>query len=90
MDDRIKLLAWLTEDSQRCSMCGTSDWQWDEEKYAFIPSVQVCRGCAMRDSARDMAKDVPGSTIILLSGEMKRAELAKQREQYQKSRKARE
>lgn len=62
-------------------MCGTAEWEW-EGSYPFLPSVHVCKGCAMRDNAREMAKDVPGGTVVLLSGKAKQVELAKQREQY--------
>jgi hypothetical protein len=67
-------------------MCGTAEWQW-EDSFSFVPSLYVCKGCAMRDNARDMSKDVPGGTIVLLSGEAKKEELAKQRERYMASRK---
>jgi hypothetical protein len=86
MDDRIKLITWLMEDATRCSLCGTADWEWEENQYAYIASVNVCQGCAMKDNAREMGKDIAGSTIVLLSGEAKKAELARQREAYQSSR----
>ena len=85
-DDRIKLLAILSEDSLRCTLCGTAEYEWTDQ-YAFVPSVNVCKGCQMRENARDMAKDVPGGTIVLLSGAAKKEELARQREQYLASRK---
>jgi len=83
----VKLLAWLAEDALRCKMCGTTDYEWDADKYAYIPSVQVCRGCAMRDNSKEMAKDVPGGTVVLLTGAAKKEELARQREKYRSSRK---
>lgn len=63
-------------------MCGTADWEWAVDQYAYVASLHVCQGCALRENSKEIAKDVPGGTITLLSGELKKAELARQREQY--------
>lgn len=70
-------------------MCGTAEWEWAEDEYAYMPSVHVCRGCALKDAAREDANKVSGGTIVLLSGAAKREALAKQREQYLASRRRR-
>jgi len=82
----VKLLASLTEEAQRCSTCGTADWEWSEDKFAYMPTVHVCQGCKLREAARDDAKDVDGGTIVLVSGAAKEAALAEQREKYLASR----
>ena len=82
----MKLLATLTEEAQRCGMCGTADWEWSEDKFAYMPTVHVCEGCKLREAARDDAKDIDGGTIILVSGAAKEAALAEQREKYLASR----
>lgn len=83
----MKVLAWLAEEAQRCNMCGTADYEWDADKFAYVAHVNVCRGCALREQSSDLAKDVPGGSVVLLSGEAKKAALDEQRRQYLASRK---
>jgi hypothetical protein len=85
--DRVKLLAWLSEESERCQMCGTSAYEWESDPYFYAPSVHVCQGCAMKENSRESARDVPGGTVVLLSGAAKKAELQRQAELYRASRK---
>ena len=89
-DDRVKVMAWLMEDAERCSQCGTSAWEWSDDPRAYIPAVHTCKGCSLREQSREMAKDVPGAWVVLVSGEAKKAELARQRESYRASRRMKE
>lgn len=86
LDDRVKVMAWLMEEAERCQMCGTAAWEWEEDPRGFAPSVHVCRGCALREQSKEMASNVPGGTVVLVTGKAKEAELAKQREEYQAQR----
>lgn len=85
-DDRVKLMAWLAEDAERCSSCGTASWEWAADRQAYIPHVHVCRGCALREQSADMGRDVPGGTVVLLGGDAKKQALAEQRAAYLASR----
>jgi hypothetical protein len=71
-DDRDKLRAYLLERSQRCTMCGTAGWEWDADRYAYEPKVEICMGCQMKDLMREEASS-PGSSIILVPKERAQA-----------------
>jgi hypothetical protein len=53
--DRAKLVAHLIEEAQRCQMCGTADWEWADDQYAYEPVQELCRGCQMKENAADDA-----------------------------------
>lgn len=84
--DRTKVLAITLEDGDRCQMCGTSSWEWEADQFAYVAAVHVCPGCKLREAAREDAADMTGGSIILISGEAKKAALAKQRAAYLASR----
>lgn len=75
-DDREKAMAFAIERSERCTMCGTASWEWEADRYAFEPMVEICIGCRMKDLMRDDAKD-PGASIVLVPKD----QAAKMREQ---------
>ncbi|CAB4194547.1 hypothetical protein UFOVP1264_2 [uncultured Caudovirales phage] len=64
--DRAKLVAFLLESSSRCSMCGTAEWEWNEDKYAYEPINKQCWGCYRKEMAREESDTLPGSTITLV------------------------
>lgn len=68
-------------------MCGTAEYEWESDPYYYMPGIHVCKGCAMKDNARETVKDVPGGSVVLLSGAAKKAELKRQADQYRASRK---
>lgn len=86
VDDRVKVMAHLLEEAERCSMCGTAAFEWDADQFAYVAAVHVCKGCALREQSREMAADTAGASVVLVSGEAKKAELARQREAYRQSR----
>lgn len=67
-DDRDKLHAHILEKSSRCSLCGTCDWEWEQNRYAYEPIVEVCHGCQVKDLMREEATQ-PGSSISLVPSE---------------------
>lgn len=68
-EDRAKLTAWLLEDAQRCTMCGTAPWEWEENPYAYEPVQTTCRGCQLKENAADdVAASARGSRIELVPG----------------------
>jgi len=65
-DDRAKLAAYLLESGEKCQMCGTAGWEWEEDRYAYEPITHQCWGCYMKDRATDENDRLPGSTITLV------------------------
>lgn len=64
-DDQAKALAFLIEEGQRCQMCGTADWEWQDNKYAYEPTAKFCKGCYLKDTAQEDSQNLPGTTVIL-------------------------
>jgi hypothetical protein len=65
-EDRAKLAAFLLEHNARCQMCGTADWEWQEDRNAYEPMAKQCWGCYIKDSATDENDRLPGSTMTLV------------------------
>lgn len=65
-EDRAKLAAYLLESNERCQMCGTADWEWQEDRYAYEPMPKQCWGCYLKDRATDENDRLPGSTMTLV------------------------
>lgn len=69
-DDRSKALAFSLEKSERCSMCGTAEWEWDPaqggSRRAYEPSQEFCQGCYLKEVAGEGADRMPGTTITLI------------------------
>jgi len=65
-EDRAKLAAYLLEHNARCQMCGTADWEWEEDRYAYEPIAKQCWGCYIKDRATDENERLPGSTMTLV------------------------
>ena len=59
-------MAWLLESGSKCPSCGTSDWEWEEDRYAYEPATVQCHGCYLKEISRDEASDLPGSRITLM------------------------
>lgn len=60
-EDRAKVLAVRLERANKCSRCGTSEWQWALDPYAFTPIAMRCKGCHLIEVARE---DLPtGDTV---------------------------
>lgn len=64
-DDREKMIAFMLERSERCSLCGTSGWEWEEDWFGYEPVVTTCHGCELKDMGREDAQG-PGSSIVLV------------------------
>jgi hypothetical protein len=64
-EDRAKALAYVFEQSERCSMCGTSGWEWEANKRAYEPVLRTCLGCYYKEIAREGQEIGPGVTVML-------------------------
>lgn len=73
-DDQVAAMAWMAEDNQRCSNCGTADWEWEEDPDFVKAEAYVCRGCSRvgqeRKSMAEVAEHMPGMFIRLTPKEV--------------------
>ena len=65
-EDKAKALAFSLEKSSRCEMCGTAEWEWEENRYAYEPVEHFCMGCYLKHMAGEDGGSMPGTTITLL------------------------
>ncbi len=88
-EDRAKVIAYVAEHAEACQMCGTSPWQWEEDRFAFEPVVEVCKGCQQKDIKRDDDEKLPaGASIVLIpkAEAKRRREAEAERERRRKER----
>lgn len=67
-EDRAKAIAFALEKAQVCSMCGTAEWEWHEDRRAYLPVVEVCPGCQLKETMRDddTVSRTAGAQVVLL------------------------
>lgn len=66
-EDRAKVLAFLMENSERCSNCGTASWEWEENRFAYTPVDHFCQGCYQKSVFSDtMSNALPGTNVRLI------------------------
>lgn len=58
-------------------MCGTSEWEWEEDRYAYEAASRMCWGCQRLDAAREDGAPAPGISMVLIP--KKKAEELSQR-----------
>lgn len=46
-------------------MCGTAEWEWEEDKRAYAPVEHFCMGCYMKTVHGEGADGAPGVTVHL-------------------------
>lgn len=69
-EDRAKLVAYSLEAAERCAMCGTASWEWEEDRFAYAAVRQTCMGCQQKDLLRDDdTPNPPGTSIVLIPKE---------------------
>lgn len=64
-DDREKNLAFMLDKSERCTMCGTAPWEWEEDRFAYEAMIETCQGCQMKDSMQEDAAG-GGQSVVLV------------------------
>lgn len=64
-EDRAKTVAYISEQALTCTMCGTSEWEWEENPYAYTPEEKWCKGCYLKHMASEDAGKMPGTTVTL-------------------------
>jgi hypothetical protein len=66
-EDRAKTLAYALESAQRCSMCGTAGWEWEENRFAYTAIDEFCRGCYQKSMYSDTrSSSLPGTNVKLV------------------------
>lgn len=63
--DRAKALAFVMEQAERCVMCGTAPWEWQDNGFAYEPVEHFCKGCYLKEVANEDQRSHPGLTIEL-------------------------
>jgi hypothetical protein len=66
-EDRAKVIAFSLERALRCDMCGTAQWEWDENKFAYTATEEFCQGCYQKTVHQETdSKSLPGTNIRLV------------------------
>lgn len=65
-EDRAKLIAYILESRGRCSSCGTSQWEWDDDPFAYEAMRHVCKGCMILYAAEEDNDRSLGSRMVLI------------------------
>lgn len=73
-DDRNKALAYLFEEGTKCGMCGTAEWEWEQEDErgivrpvrAYEPTGHFCMGCYLKSIVGEETGNEPGMSVRLV------------------------
>ena len=66
-EDRAKTIAFAMESAQRCNMCGTAPWEWDENKFAYTALDDFCQGCYQKAMySEQQGSSLPGTNVKLV------------------------
>ena len=65
-ESRAKLIAYLMEEALRCSLCGSAEWEWEDNKHAYDVTEKFCQGCYLKTVTADSNGGLPGTTVELV------------------------
>lgn len=66
-EDRAKHVAFILEQAERCTMCGTGQWEWDQNRYAYTAVDEFCQGCYQKSVFQDtQSNSLPGTNVKLV------------------------
>lgn len=82
-EDKAKAIAFRLEDSSRCQMCGTADWEWEENKFAYEPVSHFCRGCYLKDTHQKDGQTLEGTTTVLVTSDSITTEFREKAARYE-------
>lgn len=80
-EDRAKALAFQIEKGERCTLCGTAPWEWEDNKFAYEAGEHFCRGCYIKNVASEGQGRLPGTTVELVRSTPQQKAKAQLREQ---------
>ena len=72
------------ENAAKCSTCGTAEWEWEEDPFAYHPVFHVCKGCQKRELLSSDDAERPKGTTVRLVDKVSAERI--EREQYELSR----
>lgn len=75
------------EKSEKCIHCGTAEWEWQENPYAYHPVRHTCPGCRKREILLEDDDDVPKGTTVRLVDQ--KTALQMERREYELKQRAR-
>ena len=55
------------EKAERCALCGTAGWEWEENRRAYTPVEHFCPGCYSKEALGESAGEMLGTTVRLVS-----------------------
>jgi len=69
------------ERAQRCTMCGTASYEWQEDPFSYTPVFHTCVGCQKKELlSEDDTPRVKGTTVRLVpKAEAERLRLEQER-----------
>lgn len=47
-------------------MCGTAEWEWKENEFAYEPQEVWCKGCYLKDITNETKDNLPGTTVRMV------------------------
>ena len=65
-ESRAKHLAYLLEQAEVCVLCGTAEWEWKENRFAYVAREKFCHGCYLKEVTSEGAGKLPGTTVDLV------------------------
>lgn len=68
-EDRAKVVAYSIHKGGQCSLCGTHEYMWVEDPYAYEAIKKYCPGCARKDAVANDDQQTPGTHVVLVPKE---------------------
>ena len=65
----------------RCTMCGSADWEWEADPFAYEAVLVECRGCKHKEELSKASETRPGVTAQLAPTKGPEADARREREQ---------
>lgn len=60
------VIAVTQENASRCGLCGTSEWEWEEDPFAYHPVIHTCPGCQKKKLLQDSDTPRPAGSSVRL------------------------
>lgn len=67
-EDRDVVAVWQSEEARRCPGCGTYEWEWEADEYAYVPDHWTCPGCLMIEQHAAQLESTTGVKVGLFRG----------------------
>jgi hypothetical protein len=64
-EDRAKAIAYHLEKNERCQLCGSANWEWDQNRFAYEAVETMCQGCLRISAMQETTGNRPGVSVVL-------------------------